>query len=179
MILRDRDTGRGAAVNDDNRLVTIGAIAEERLLVNLEKQEAYSAVISKTPTGAGDCFFYIINNSDDPLIIARISLQVATAESVQVKLGDSGTVGGTHATLTPVNRTARSSNAAQVTAESGVDITGLSGGLVVDEIYGSVTMRDRRWFSGLILPRGTMFSLYAVTGAVALKSTVSFYFRKR
>lgn len=177
MILRDPNTQIGMNINSDNQGEVNGVALEESLFVNKEKQESYSAVIAATPTGAGDCFFYMTNENDLSLIITDIRLQSATAESVQVKLGDSGTVGGTHAALTPVNRTSESGKAAQVTTESGVDITGFSGGLIADLVYGGATMVIYEWKSGLIVPKNKIISLYAVTGAVAIKATLGFYFR--
>ena len=136
---------------------------------------AFSAVVSLTPTGAGDCFFYLKNDNDELLIVTALKLRSASAESVQVKLGDSGTVGGTHATLTPATRYGNSGDTFDHTSESGVDITGLSGGSIVDTLWAGTTMQKWIWDSGLILSKNTMLSLYAVTGAVALAATLSFH----
>lgn len=176
MYLRDPSSGVAQSV-------TQGGMASEKAIclpymeyINRQEEQAYNAVISVTPTGAGDCFFYFTNDNVADVIVSSLRLQSASAENVQVKLGDSGTVGGTHAALTPVNLNAGSGKVADVTCESGVDITGLSGGSIVDEIVAGATMLNWEWSSGLILPKKHTLSLYAVTGAVALKAILSFCF---
>jgi hypothetical protein len=105
-----------------------------------------------------------------------LKLYAAATETVQVKIRDTGTVGGTHAVLVPVNRNAGSGKVADVTCESGVDITGLSGGDVVDELVAGADMYRWKWQSGLIIPKNRTVSLYAVTGAIAIKATLGFCF---
>jgi len=168
-------SGTSAIVTSEGRLETYSVIEPESLHVNEEEGQTYSAVTSRTPSGAADCFLYIKNNSDEDLIICCMRLWTASAESVQVKLGDTGTATSGN-TLTPVNRNGGSGNLASATVEDGVDITGLSGGSVVDEVFGSTTMNTYEWSSGLIVPKNRTASFYAVTGGVALKATVAFYF---
>ena len=168
-------SGVSAQVNTEGRLKTYSIIEPESLHINEEEKQAYSAVTSRTPSGAADCFLYMKNNSDDNLIVYCMRLWTASAEIVQIKLGDTGTAASGN-TLTPVNRNVGSGNLASATVEDGVDITGLSGGSVVDEIFGSTTMNTYEWSSGLILPKNRIISFYAVTGGVALKATVAFYF---
>jgi len=141
---------------------------------NQHEEESYSAVIDVTPTGAGDCFFYITNNSDIEAVVTSLKLHAASAETIQVKIRDVGTVGGTHAVLTPVNRNAGSGKVADVTCESGVDITGLSGGDIVDVLIAGAPMWRWEWESGLIIPKNRTVSLYAVTGAIAIQATLGF-----
>ena len=143
---------------------------------NVRYKSFYSAVISVTPTGAGDCFFYLKNDSSDDLIVTSLKTRGASTEKIQIKLGDSGTVGGTHAALTPISRHAGSNKPAEVTCESGVDITNLSGGSVVDIIYCETKAERWFWDSRLVVPKNTIMSFYAVTGAVALEAVVGFYF---
>ena len=176
MILRDPRSGIGQSV-------TVGGMAINKAICqtitehsNQHEEESYSAVMSVTPTGAEDCFFYIINDNDIEAVVTSLKLHAAAAETVQVKIRDTGTVGGTHATLTPVNRNAGSGKVADVTCESGVDITGLSGGDVVDELVANTTMYRWQWQSGLIIPKNRMVSLYAVTGAIAIRATLGFCF---
>jgi len=91
-----------------------------------------------------------------------------------VKLGDSGTpVGGT--SVTPVNRNAGSGNEADVTAQQGVDITGLSGGSVVAGAFvqGGANSMKVSIRSGLILPKNKVLTLYVVTGTAAVMVGVS------
>lgn len=176
MIIRDPSTGKGMEVNDEGYGKVANVNRPLQHHANVVYGNAYSAIISVTPTGAGDCFFYIKNDDVLNLVIRSITLYGASAESLQVKLGDSGTVGGTHADLLPVNRNAGSGKTADVTCESGVDITGLSGGSVVCDINFTNSFVKLRWDSSLIVPKNTIFSLYAVTGAIAIKANLSFLF---
>ena len=178
LILDDGQGGEGGSVGTkQNRLKTYGVMESEQLHVNEDYGEAYSVLTNVTPTAAGDCFLYIKNNSDNDLLITSFKLQVATDETIQVKLGDSGTaVGG--GTITPVNRNAGSGKQANATVEGGVDITGLSGGSVVDQLNvdGASGTRKYSWTSTLLVPKNSMISFYAVTGGIALVGTVSMYY---
>lgn len=176
MIVRDPQTGRGMGINLEGYGRVASVCRSDQAHANLVHETAYSAVVSVTPTGAGDCFFYILNNDAEELFIDSITFRTASAESIQVKLGDSGTVGGTHAALVPVNRNAGSGKTADVTCEVGVDITGLSGGSIVDTVYGDTSMLKHHWGSAIILPKNSLLSIYAVTGAVALAGTLGFHF---
>ena len=118
-------TGKGykAKVNKENLLL---AEVVQLLLqhhINDEYWETYSLVVSKTPAAGGDnCFCYIKNTSDYDLAITTARIYAATDESIQAKLGDSGTpVGGP--TAPPVNRNACSGHTADATCETGTDIT--------------------------------------------------------
>ena len=175
-ILRDPRSGIGQSVSVGGMAMARTVSQEIVEYANRQDEQSFSAVISETPTGAGDCFFYIKNDNDLIMEVTSLKLYSASAEIVQVKLGDAGTVGGTHAALTPVNRNAGSGKSAEATCESGVDITGLSGGSVVDELTSGATMYRWEWRSGLILSKNRILSLYAVTGAVAIRATLGFCF---
>jgi hypothetical protein len=176
MIIRDPKTGSGQSVTVGGMAVTKAICQSLTEHSNHHEEESYSAVISATPTGAGDCFFYITNDDDKDMVVTSLKLYSGAAETIQVKIRDTGTVGGTHAALIPVNRNAGSGKIADVTCESGVDITGLSGGDIVDELIAGTTMYRWEWQSGLIIPKNRMFSLYVVTGAIAIKATLGFCF---
>lgn len=154
----------------------VSAVTNPKVYNENRNGNAYSAIVSVTPTGADDCFFYIKNNDAMDMLARIIRVRSASAESIQIKLGDTGTVGGTHADLTPVSRNAGSGKIADVTCESGVDITGLSGGSIVDIIYCNTTQVEVVIPGDLIVPKNSIISFYAVTGAVALNLTFGFYF---
>ncbi len=165
-----------AKVDSNKRLNTFSVSVDTQHDVNHNTGECYSIVVSKTPTGAADVFLYVKNTSEDDLVITSLKLYTASAESVQIKLGDTGTpVSGS--TNAPVNRNTDSGKTFSGTVLDGVNITGLSGGAVVDEVFGSTTMNKWGWSSGLILPKNGILSLYAVTGGVALKCTLSCNFQ--
>jgi hypothetical protein len=176
MIIRDACTNRSMGVDEEGFGKVASTVRPLQHHANAVFLNAYSALISVTPTGAGDCFFYIKNDDVLNLVIRSITLYGASAESVQVKLGDTGTVGGTHAALVPVSRNAGSGKVADATCESGVDITGLSGGSIVDLVQFTNSWMKVRWDSSLIVPKNTLLSLYAVTGAVAINANLSFLF---
>ena len=176
MIIRDPRSGIGQGVSVSGMAMVKAASQEMVEYVNRKNEQSFSAVITATPTGAGDCFFYIKNNDNLMMEVTSLKLHAPTAEMVEVKLGDTGTAGGTHAALTPVNRNAGSGKVADVTCESGVDITGLSGGSVVDALAARAGMYRWEWRSGLILPKNWILSLYAVNGAIEIRATLGFCF---
>lgn len=173
-------TGKGylAQVNLDNRLMTTAISESIDSHINQTEGQSYSVIVAQTPTGAGDCFCYIKNLSTNlKIFITSVKLYTAADETIQVKLKDTGaTAGGTP--YIPVNRNSGSTNLADVTVEVGNDITGLSGGLVVDQFFvkGSTSSVQIDWDSGLLLGINQSISFYAVTGGIAVKMTVSMYF---
>ena len=172
--LRD-GTGRGylASVTANNAL-QVWATTESAERHENEHGYAYHLLFAYTPTGAGDCFLYIKNSSDDYLIVMGISFRVASAEQILVKLGDSGTPTG-GATLTPVNCNAGSAKMAIGTFQGAVDITSLSGGSTVEKYWLSNTASSHFNFEQVIvLPTNGVMTLYAVTGGIAVAGTVVF-----
>ena len=176
MIIEDPRTGYSAKVTLDGKLKTYAVSEPPQMHINEDFGESYHAIISKTPaSGGNNCFFYLKNNSDYDIHVKKLRIQTASAESIQVKFNDTGTpIGGT--TNSPVNQNAGSGKSADATCLEGTDITGLSGGTVIDEVFGSTTMANYEWSSSLILPKNRTLTLYAVTTNVALKATLSFYF---
>ena len=177
MIIRDPQTGTGAEVTDEKRL-RVDAIAEsEALHANEDGGVHFCATLSRTPTGAADVFFYLKNTSTKLLIIDQIDIYAASAESIKAYLGDAGTPSG-GSTLTPANLNAGSGSVADCTCQDGVNITTLSGGVALCELYGSTTMVQYPFPGGIIVPRNKVLTLYSVTGAVAIKVNVWFYFHE-
>lgn len=170
MQIEDPQTGNKLKITSEFMAKVIAVCTAIQFHVNCKTEEAYSIIISKTPTAAGDCFLYLKNLSDEDLLVYSICTYAASDESVQIKLGDTGTSSGGSAN-TPVNRNAGSGNAADCTCEDGVNITGLSGGSVVEDIFidGVTSMKKYRWKTGLVLKKNDVLTLYAVTGGIALK----------
>ena len=168
------DGGYTATVNNEGKLEVCAVTKTFQLHVNEAEGQSFSMLIDKTPTGASDCFAYLKNNSDKELWISSMNMWAATDEVIEVKLNDTGTpVGGT--VSTPVNRNAGSGNVADGTYEDGVNITGLSGGDVVDYIFldGAAGGNKHSWDSFLIIPKGKTLTLYAITGGIAVKGSIS------
>ena len=163
-------TGRTVGVTEENRLKVSAVSYSSEHEVNHHNGQAYSLGSSLTPTGAGDCFLYIKNDSDTDMIITEFMLNAASDKTVSFKIGDSGTpVGGT--TITPVNRNAGSGNEADITALNGVDITGLSGGSSVMGVFlkGGETSVRIAPSSTFIIPKNKVFTGYVSTGGVQVK----------
>lgn len=180
MIIKDgRGTSEAAQVTEEGCLCAKAITLPMAQHINIEHQEAYSIIIDKTPTAAGDCFLYLRNDSDLNMYVTSGKISAATDETVRVKLKDVGTpVGGT--ANVPVNRNAGSGKLADVTCQDGVDITGLSGGEIVEQVDvdGAVGSVKYEWESTFIIPKNQTLTMYAVTGGIALKSTLSIAFHK-
>ncbi len=130
-----------------------------------------------TPTGAGDFFCYILNNSDDNIVVTELDLWTTTAEYVDIYLGMTGTAAGI--TLeNPGNKNAGSSKIADATVAYGADITGLSGGSVVGRLRMPIAGVTKKhvWKSGFVIPKNKTFALMAGAGAIVLDAIVHFYF---
>lgn len=178
MIIEDgHGSGSKAKVSSEGCLQVKAVTLSFQQHVNSEEGESYSVIVSKTPTGANDCFLYIQNNSDVDMYVSSGKISAATDETVQVKLKDTGTPAGTTVN-TPVNRNAGSGKLADVTCYDGENITGLTGGEVVEQVDvdGAVGSVKYEWGSALIIPKNQVLSMYAVTGAIALKATLSISF---
>lgn len=172
-------SGYGQKINEENQAHTYSASFPVQHHVNHDHGKAYNLLVSKTPTATGDCFVYIKNTDDDDLVITDMKFLAATDEIVQVKLSDIGTpVGGTD--TTPANKNAGSAQVASGTFQTGVNITGLSGGITTDEfqIDGGTGTKYHRWLAGLIVPKNKTATFYAVTGGIALRGSISFYIHK-
>lgn len=173
-------TGKGylAMVDTDNRLMTTSVSESIDSHINQDEGQVYSIIVSQTPAGANNCFCYIKNlSSTMSIFVTSVKLYTASDETIQVKLKDIGTtVGGT--TYVPVNRNSGSTNLADATVEVGTNITGLSGGLVVDQFFikGATDTTKYIWESGLVMGINQAITFYAVTGSIPVKMTVSIYF---
>lgn len=178
MIVEDgRGSGQKAHVTGEGCICTRAVGIHFLQHINEVHQEVYTAVIEKTPTAAGDCFFYIMNNSDEDMYISSMTGAAAADETVRLYINDTGTPAGTTENVL-VNRHAGSGKLADVTAYDGVDITGLSGGSMVEQfvIDGAIGSQKWRYNSGIIIPKNHVCTLKAVTGAIALTISLSIAF---
>lgn len=178
MIIEDgRGSGQKAHVTDEGCVCTRAVGIHFLQHINEVHQEVYTALVAKTPTAAGDCFLYIMNNSDEDMYISSMTGAAATDETVQLKINDTGTPAGTTENIM-VNRHAGSGKLADVTCYEGEDITGLSGGSTVEQfvIDGAIGSQKWRYHSAIIVPKNHVFALYAVTGGIALTISLSIAF---
>jgi hypothetical protein len=166
----------------------IGATSKKQLLVcavnrtvdmecNQVDGTSYSLLISQTPIGAGDCFCYIKNNDEKDMVISSTKLHVASDETIIVKLNDTGIPSG-GSVATPANRRAGCGTPADIDCEMGNDIIGLSGGDEVDALFikGAESSKRFPWLSGIIVPKNHTLTLWAATGAIFIRATLSIHF---
>lgn len=180
MIIEDGHSGQKAHVTGEG-CICVRAINVNFLQhINEVYQEAYTVLVAKTPTAAGDYFLYMINNSDKDMYISSMTGAAATDETVQLMINDTGTIEGTTEN-TPVNRHAGSGKLADITCYEGENITGLSGGSMVEQfvIDGAIGSQKWRYKSCIIIPKNHVFALKAVTGGIALTISLSIAFHNR
>ena len=135
---------------------------------------SFGLLFSATPTGAGDCFLYIKNQSGVyDICVEGFSLWLAADEYIDVKLGDTGTpVGGT--TITPINLNTGSGTVVSGTFQNGNDITGLSSGVTVNRIYHASSQASvyTNFEQDLILKPNGVLTMYCQTGTTVLHGTL-------
>lgn len=178
----DDGTGSGykAAVNSSHFLQVLSQNFSFDHYVNHVLRKAYSCVIEQTPSGANKCFFYIKNTSDDDLIITSLTAYTPSLESISVYLHQIGTAVGT--TYTPINRYSGSAATADSVCLVGNDITGLTGGSLVEKVIvlgSSIGSKKFNWVSDFILPKNTSLSLCAVTGSIKINATLAMYYHSQ
>lgn len=178
-MLIDDGKGRGykVSVTSENKMDVCSVTRTIDLYCNQMNGVSYSLVISQTPTTSGSCFCYVKNNASQDMVISSIKVYAASDEVFEVKLSDTGTpIGGTDAT--PVNRKAGCGNIAEVVCKVGNDVTGLSGGSVVEAIpvKGGQTATRYEWLSGLVIPKNHALTIYTITGSALVRITLSMHF---
>lgn len=178
MIIEDgQGKGKTTGVTYENRLKVEAVTQTLEHHTNQEHGLAFQYPWQQTPTGAGDCFLYVKNLDDVDLVVEGFYLRAAGAEQVEVKLGDSGTpAGGTDRTL--VNCNAGSGKTADVTFQTGNDITGLSGGSVVERLYvpNGTESKYYNLEQDVIVPKNNVLTLYAVNGSIEVDGTFICHF---
>ena len=175
-IIRDGSgSKRQATVNADKRLEVDAVIQSLEHYYNDIKGSGYHIILQQTPTGANDCFFYLKNTGTKSIIIEGFSHRVASAESVEIYLLQTGTPsGGT--TNTPVNVNSGSARLLTATVESGNDITGMSGGNLIDRVWMTSTSSSGYNFElDVIVEPGHTLTMYAATGGVQIDMVIYAY----
>jgi len=182
-ILDGRGNSYEAGVTEEKRLMAACISASVEHHANHYLEEAYNVLFAVNPDGADDCFFYLLNdsNKNTEIIIEGVWFQTSAAEEVEIYIGQTGTAVKTNgADLTPQNLNSGSGNIADVTcygetADGAVDITGLTGGRLIEKLW--LTDAKSVFFNfeqdAIISPNQT-FSMYAVGGDTLLRGTVVF-----
>jgi len=170
--------GRGylAEVTTENRMKTASVTRSKEHDANLVYGSCYNMLVDLTPTGAGDCFMYIKNTGTKNIVIEGFGIYAASAEKIKGMLNDSGTpVGGTD--FVPVALNTASGKAAVGIFQTGVDITGLSGGTTFQtfRIPANGATNSVNFEADIVVAPGGTFTAYAVTGGVALEGHMVFW----
>ena len=168
-----------AKVDNENRLLVSATTHSENHHVNDLDEEAYLFFTTVTPTATGDTFAYLKNTSNKDLIINWYRIWSGTsAEAIDIYIGKTGTPTGTTA-MVPVNMNITSKNEAEGLFYEGVDITGLSGGQEMDRLRLSGDGKDvlDSYPGHIIIQKGGVLTLQALTGGIALEVTLSFYYK--
>jgi len=177
IIVRDSADNYPQKVTSEKRACSLAVTVPARELDLRKHKEAYAIAVAKTPTGAGDYFFHLANGSSDDLIIDRILLTDAGAETITLSYV-TGTPGGSPTLLVPVNLYPGTTNL--MATKSGVpyhdeDITGLTPVATLDAfVTGAGTLKDVDYSDRLpvVVPPGTAVALMAGTGTTAITATI-------
>ena len=181
--------GKGfkAGVDEENMLRVHAVMQTMERHTNDEHGEAYHCIFSQSPTAADDCFFYMVNSSDDDIIIEGLWLGFINATAVDaefyVKLGDKGSRNSATA-LTPANCNAGCGRAADGTFEKGADLDGgaatLTGGTEIERfVFADVQNLVTKHFNfeqDLVIPKNETMTLWATDAGATYYVTVVFNF---
>ena len=170
-------SGRRAKVTTENLLAILGIILPIEHHVNHEERRAYNCVVEQTPGGAGYYFFYLKNTADDDLIVTSIQLYTPSVETINFVLLPIGTAVGT--AYVPINKYCGSANTADADCVVGNNITGLTGGNIVDRLVingSTIGMINIDWISNFIVPKNTAIAFSAVAGSIKINMTLSIFF---
>jgi len=182
-IIRDPNTGQAVEVTDEGRIKSDCVTQTMESHTNQDEEEAYNAVFAVNPDAAGDCIFYLKNNSDNDIKLEGVWWQTSAAEEVYYKLAEVGTAVKTAgADITPGNMNSGSGNVADCdcysnVGDGAVDITGLTGGRTVQSLY--LTSAESKYFNcemDIFVQKNQTFSIYAIGGDTLLRGTVVFHF---
>lgn len=171
--------GRGytAGVSNDNQLMTLSTTESVEHYMNVMKGEAYSLIVTQTPSTSGNCIVYLKNNSDKDIIIEQMELFTDGDQILDVKLGVEGTPANGIST-TPANNNTRSAKSADGTFLVGNDITGLSSGVVVSRVKVKGNEQSRVWNfpCDLVIGKNRTLAIYCENTSVETNINLSFFF---
>ena len=173
-----KGTGYLAEVDNRHRLNTRAVTETENKFVNAEDEESFLYYSDITPTGAGDIFLYLKNTDSKDLIVNWYRVwSGTTAEAIDIYVGMTGTPTNTTA-IVPHNMNVTSANTATGLFYESVDMGGLSGGTLMDRIRLSGDGKDviDSYPGDIVIKSGGVMTLVALTGAIALEVTLSFYY---
>jgi hypothetical protein len=180
-------SGIKAKVDSSGHLTTHSVTTSAERHSNEEHNQAYHVLFNQSPTAADDCFFYMVNNSDNPLAIEGVSIGFKNATAVDAeiyfKLNARGTRNSATA-LTPANCFASSGNEADGTFEKGADLDGgaatLTGGTEIERyLFANTQDQITKHFNfeqDLILTKNETLTIWATDAGATYYMTVVFNF---
>jgi hypothetical protein len=173
-------TGNTAQVDKNNRLVTASVASSPEHFACFVEGKAFSVNFSATPTGAGDCFFYMKNNSEDDIVVEGLSLKLAANEYIDVYLNDTNSPSG-GADIIPTNLNSGSGATAIGTFQNGNDIIGLTQGDLAYRIYHASSNGGTyyNFESDITLQKSGVLTLYCETGTTPLGGYFDIYYTGR
>ena len=173
MIIND-GTGKGnkVEVTSMNQLRTKAVVESLEHFANTSLGEAFSITVQQTPTGANDTIFYFKNTDTKSYVIEGFDYRGTSAQGIEIYLNSIGSpVGGS--SLTAANLNTASSKTVTATIEGGNNITGLSGGTLVNRYFlTSTETKHKNFEQDMNIAPGGVFSILATTGAVQTDLTI-------
>ncbi len=176
MFIEDATSGKRAGVNSENQL-SVRAYAEPyETLRGMDDGRVWSVVIDAVdPTAADDLFVYLKNDSSTEDLVVT-SIDIGTTVTGALKLvGVTGTASGGTA-QTPQSLRIASSAVAPVTAQTGVDITGLTETLKHAYILPANDGRSVL-HKPVVISNAQAIALRWVAATGILSGTITFYMR--
>ncbi len=186
MLIEDgTGSGRTAAVNIDNKLEVAAVVATAEHFANHASGLAFNACVEATPIAtdpsSGDtrtCIFYMKNGSEVDITIEGIDIRLGgTGEEDVIEVvgrdNEGEPIGGT--TVIPANLNLGSGNTAEGVFLKGSNITGISGGEILQKIW--VTSNGTKSYNfnqDIILPKNRVLTVYSRNSVAELDVTVSF-----
>jgi hypothetical protein len=164
--------GQVADVDDQNRL-KVFSIAEPQDKDLNTKGRSWTLQFTNTPTGAGDNFFFLRNDSTKDLFVTDIRISSSVVTEILYNHVSGTPVGGT--AVTPLNRNLGNSRTPTATIEQGVDITGLTdiGVIFFEECSIANTLFHLKTTSTIIIPQGQAIAFQRVEATGLIECVVS------
>jgi hypothetical protein len=183
MIHDGTGSGRTVGVNIDNKLEVVAVTASTEHNTNHHDGLAFNAAIEQTPVptdpsaSTKSCIFYLRNTSETDMTLEGVDIRLGGTgkeDVIEVVGRDDGIpVGGS--TVSPANLNLGSGNSADGIFLQGTDITGLSGGVVLQKVW--VTSNGTKSYNfnqDIIVPKNRVITIYSRNSVDELDITISF-----
>jgi hypothetical protein len=176
-------SGRTVAVNKDNKLEVVAITASTEHDTNHHNGQAYNANLEQNPHEVDPsaeeevCIFYFKNTSEIDVTFEGFSHRLAgtdLTDAIEIRGGDDGNPAG-GAILIPANMNLGSGNTAQGTFLAGDNITGLSGGTLLQRVF--LESNGTKYFNfdqDIIVPKNRILTIYSMTPAAKISLGIGF-----